>query len=445
MIARPPDDSPDSDDRTKPAFLRRIQIKGYKSIASCDVHLQPLTIFVGRNGSGKSNFIDALAFLRDLIDKGTDAALLAHGGISVFSQQLNTHSLLFELECDFPFAQAAWRAVYRLELSLGGNKQLQIDHESLRVEDSIHRNTCGFTATRGSIGWYGLELLREWMRLKNRVLPDGLVEASNGEPIYPIFLGTQRPDRLLLGVIGVGAFFELVEGMRTIGCFNFHPEAARPPQQSVGSPALQRDGRNLARAIEGLREIDQDDLDRVKRYLASIVPEIEDFEVVPLGDHETIRFRLRSESGAKPLEFNASAMSDGTLRALAALVAAFQIVLPYGHPSVVAIEEPETSLHPAALRALVDALDEATGHTQILLTTHSAELLDNPRIRPENVRVIEMIDGQTVIGNVDEASVEIIRQKLDTLGGLERQSQLQPHGDDLEQQTSLRGSEPEGQ
>jgi hypothetical protein len=73
-------------------------------------------------------------------------------------------------------------------------------------------------------------------------------------------------------------------------------------------------------------------------------------------------------------------------------------------------------------------------------------MLDNPTIKPENVRVVEMIDGQTVIGPVDEASVEIVRQKLDTLGGLERQNQLQPDLDDLERQRHLsqNGQGPKG-
>src|SRR5713226_7128750 len=52
-------------EQAKPPFLRRVRIRGYKSIAFCDVTLEPLTILVGRNASGKSNFLDALAFLRD--------------------------------------------------------------------------------------------------------------------------------------------------------------------------------------------------------------------------------------------------------------------------------------------------------------------------------------------------------------------------------------------
>ena len=63
------------DERTKPPFLRRVSIRGYKSIAFCDIRLQPLTILVGRNGAGKSNFLDALAFLRDVMKKGVAEAV----------------------------------------------------------------------------------------------------------------------------------------------------------------------------------------------------------------------------------------------------------------------------------------------------------------------------------------------------------------------------------
>ena len=88
-------------------------------------------------------------------------------------------------------------------------------------------------------------------------------------------------------------------------------------------------------------------------------------------------------------------------------------------------------------------MDEATTRTQILLTTHSVELLDNPTIKPENVRVVQMIDGQTVIGPVDEASVEIVRRKLSTLGGLERDNHLEPDLDDLDRQKVLQNTRGE--
>src|SRR5260221_7232782 len=69
-----------AEERAKAPFLRRVRIRGYKSIAFCDVTLEPLTILVGRNASGKSNFLDALAFLRDLVKLGVNEAVKRHGG-----------------------------------------------------------------------------------------------------------------------------------------------------------------------------------------------------------------------------------------------------------------------------------------------------------------------------------------------------------------------------
>src|SRR3954471_14774816 len=97
----------DTDERAKPPFLRRVRIRGYKRIAFCDVTLQPLTVLVGRNASGKSNFLDALAFLRDVLAGGANAALQAHGGAAIFSRVTGTNRLTFEVECAFPSYQTS--------------------------------------------------------------------------------------------------------------------------------------------------------------------------------------------------------------------------------------------------------------------------------------------------------------------------------------------------
>jgi predicted ATPase len=65
----------------KPPFLERVRIRGFKSIAFCDVALEPLTILVGRNASGKSNFLDALGFLRDALLYNLAEAILRRGGM----------------------------------------------------------------------------------------------------------------------------------------------------------------------------------------------------------------------------------------------------------------------------------------------------------------------------------------------------------------------------
>src|ERR1700704_6345256 len=90
----------ETDERTKPPFLRRVRIRGYKSIAFCDVPLQPLTILVGRNAAGKSNFLDALAFLRDIVTVGVNEASKRHGGYEAIPcRSYPESSVRIEIEC----------------------------------------------------------------------------------------------------------------------------------------------------------------------------------------------------------------------------------------------------------------------------------------------------------------------------------------------------------
>ncbi len=90
------------DEWTKPPFLRRVRIQGYKSIAFCDVALQPLTILVGRNAAGKSNFLDALAFLRDVMALGVTEAVKRRGGWSAIAcRKSSAQEIVIEIEVGF--------------------------------------------------------------------------------------------------------------------------------------------------------------------------------------------------------------------------------------------------------------------------------------------------------------------------------------------------------
>lgn len=362
--ARAPDETPLPS--SKPAFLRRVQIRGYKSIGFCDVTLEPLTILVGRNASGKSNFLDAMGFVRDVIKHDIDAAVNRHGG---------------------------------------HDSVCHMSHSDRRVHIDI----------------------------------DYMDKLGNG-PYAPksYQLSFEVIPRQPIRVIRGGGLYEAAEHLALFNMlsYNFIPAMTRAPQRpSFGW--LDSHGGNLASVLTTLNEFEPDTMGRIRSYLRTIASNIDLVGSIDLGhDYETIQFKSFGRGG-KIFRLEASSMSDGTLRALSALAAAFQTVSKDHYPNAVAIEEPETSLHPAAMHALVDALDEATLRTQILLTTHSVEMLDNPTIKPENIRVVQMVDGQTVIAPVDAASVEIVKQKLGTLGDLERDNQLEPDTVDVERQRKL--------
>src|SRR5690606_19910855 len=104
---------------------------------------------------------------------------------------------------------------------------------------------------------------------------------------------------------------------------------------------------------------------RIVELLARVVPGVTQVEHEALGKKETLRFRQKVGTNKAPWPFPAENMSDGTLRALAILVALAQTpVAPHKIIRLVGIEEPETALHPGAASVLRTALREAAERTQ---------------------------------------------------------------------------------
>jgi len=125
-------------------------------------------------------------------------------------------------------------------------------------------------------------------------------------------------------------------------------------------------------------------------------------------------------------------MSDGTLRAFGILVSIFQSLKASDQkPLLVGLEEPEMTLHPAAAGILLAALREGSQHTQILVTSHSPDLLDNPDISPDSLLAVDNVDGVTRIGAIDAAGQQVLRERLFTSGELLRQNQLAPDEESL--------------
>ena len=417
---------------SKPPFLRRVQIRGYKSIAFCDVTLEPLTLLVGRNGSGKSNFLDALGFLKDVVStRLSEAVHNRNGWNSIACKSTSKPTIRINIESEFQSIGVTWNAMYGIEIRQQEDKTIQILQEQLVLKEHMNQPLLGFKRVCNST----FPVSSEYIQNDLWTMSDSESDDTNTR-ITPATIRRISTDYSQLRTYDHQPYVDFVQSLQRSAIYNFSPTEMRELQPISSAILLDRNGSNLAGMIRVLERISPHTISRVNRYLNAIVPDVLDCNAHTIEDYETVRFHMRQIGKKAGLQFNSFSMSDGTLRVLAALVAASQFELS-PTTGFIAIEEPETSLHPAAMHALVDALDEATLHTQILLTTHSAEMLDNPTIKPANVRVVQMIDGQTVIAPVDEASVEIVKKKLNTLGGLERENQLEPDSADLERQRKL--------
>jgi predicted ATPase len=110
-------------------------------------------------------------------------------------------------------------------------------------------------------------------------------------------------------------------------------------------------------------------------------------------------------------------------------VALFQTPNNTTSPSLIAIEEPEVALHPAAADVLRDALMEASETRQVLASSHSPDLLDSRAIEPEFLIAVTATGGTTKLAPLDRAGIESIRDHLYTPGELLRINQLLPDED----------------
>ena len=182
--------------------------------------------------------------------------------------------------------------------------------------------------------------------------------------------------------------------------------------------------------------------ENIEEYLAAVVPGVHKVNVKEFGPKETLEFRQDVAGDKHTWRFLANNMSDGTLRVLGILVALFQ-----GNQKVekrvtlVGIEEPEIALHPAAAGVLLDALRDAAYKKQVIITSHSPDLLDDKHLDVNSILAVEAHDGNTLIAPVDKVGRSIMGDNLCTAGELLRLDQFQPdptqipkgHGPKVEQ------------
>ncbi len=136
------------------------------------------------------------------------------------------------------------------------------------------------------------------------------------------------------------------------------------------------------------------------------------------GQRTTLEFWNDSENS--PLPFYAVDVSDGTLRILGLLLALYQ---PW-HPSLIVIEEPEASVHPAAAELVVQILLDAAHDRQVLITTHSPDILDAKELSDSQIRLVTQEKGRTIVASLSQASRQAIRERLYTPGELLRLDEL---------------------
>ncbi|NBD35624.1 MAG: AAA family ATPase [Chloroflexi bacterium] len=384
---------------TNQTRLNRIQINNYKNIAAAAIQLQPLTVLVGPNGAGKSNFMDALSFVADSLQHSIQLAFANRGGIAAVRRKSGGHPYHIGLHFRLTLADGGW-AVYAFDLAARPHEAFSVAHERCVVQT--------FMGPRHEFEVENGQFIREVPGIRARIEPDRLAltvvsAAEEFRPVYDFLTGIQqytlRSERL---------------------------RALQDPDPGEGNILLP-DGSNAAavlRRIQRQEEYNGENngqvYERICRLLGQIVPGTTKVEAKSVGRKETLEFR-QNVGQKHTWRFDALNMSDGTLRALGILLAVYQPT----PASLIAIEEPESTIHPAAAEILMDILQDGAERSQVLITTHSSDILDNKSLEDEQIVAVQSIDGVAHITPLTETTRDLIRQRLYTPGELLRQNEIQ--------------------
>ncbi len=382
---------------TDSTAITRVCLRNYKSIAACDVELPPLTFLVGPNGSGKSNFLDALRFTAQALRFSPEHALRERGGINEVRRRSRGHPNHFAIRVRFHVPEATgW---YAFEIGARPKGRYFVRREQCVVRAAAPERSGFFRIEDGEHG-------------------------GNSIPHPP---PTGGSDRLyLLPASGYEAFRPVYDTLAGMGFYNLNPAQIRELQSPDPGDLLDRDGGNIASVLDRMKSHSPSDVDRIGDYLSRVAPGTNRVEPRTIGPKLTLEFRQQVRGDPNPWRFLANNVSDGTLRVLGVLAALFQRPGASQSARLVGIEEPETALHPAAAGVLADILHEASRRVQVIVTSHSADLLDRKTIPLDSILAVVSEDGETRVSRLDEAGRTTLRDGLFTAGELLRMNQIAP-------------------
>lgn len=341
-------------------YIQRIHIKNYRSLVDTAVDLTPLTVLVGKNGSGKSNLIDAIYFVSDALRIGINGAITRRrAALGKLSDPIS-----IELQL------ALGETTARYTVGLSDDQPLlgrRLDVERLQVAEQVIIERVG----------------GQWLHY-----PDGLQPAISDNLLLP----------LISTLPTVAPVYQFLTNMRV---YNPIPGTIRSRQPAAPTRLLADEASNLAAVLQRL-QTDPSWSDALNNTLEVVLPHVEHVAVEQLHGGEPVIVVFNKNKVNLPLEHE----SDGTIRLLALLVALYQ----QPTPALIGLEEPELYIHPQILPALCEVMLETAMRSQVLVATHSPDLI--ARFHVDDLRIVERTPGGTKVGPIEAGQRRVIEEEL---------------------------------
>lgn len=317
-------------------LLKKINIKGYKSIKESEVEFGGINIFIGGNGAGKSNLISFFEMVQKIRQKELQNFVAEQGGANLLL------------------------------------------HNGRKATDSI-----SFDIYRGDLMFYG--------RLKGKA-SDNLYFAQQG--LYNCHLQhniyAAEGQNELADVMDTDVYKVLDD----IGVYHFHDTSKSSPLKTAcrlnDNVELASDGRNVPAILYRIKENNPEVYQRIVSEIRMAAPYFQDFLLRPnplnlkMIDLEWYKYGCEVPFGAEQL-------SDGTLRFICLVLL---LCLPEEmQKDIIVIDEPELGLHPFAVTIVTELMKKYAHHGQVIAATQSVDFINE--FEPEDVVVAENKEGDS--------------------------------------------------
>ncbi|HEY6687642.1 MAG TPA: AAA family ATPase [Propionibacteriaceae bacterium] len=353
-------------------MLTTIAIENYRSLRDLRLSLERLNVVTGANGSGKSSLYRALRLLADCASGRVISSLAREGGLesalwagpehlagSVRSGRHPVQGTVRSGPISLQLGFASDDFSYLIDLGL----PTRYASSAFNLDPEIKRE----------VVWSGPIMRPASVLVKRKRTLAELRGTDASADAWQPFESTLRPyESVLTEVLDPVRAPELLAVREQIRSWRFYDQfrtdvdgPARQSQIGTRTPVLDAEGRDLAAALQTIVEIG--DADALHGAIEDAFPGSQLQVVETRGRFD---LELRAHGLLRPL--SAAELSDGTLRYLL-LVAALLSPRP---PSLMVLNEPETSLHVDLLPALARLIARASGHTQIVVVTHARELVE---------------------------------------------------------------------
>jgi predicted ATPase len=347
--------------------LKEIHVEGYRSLVDVTLPLRDLMVMIGPNGSGKTALLEVFVLLRHAAQKQLAARLESLGGVqAVLSQTANgPERLKVSLSVDVEGDSGQVGLDYFFELAPRGTGYAFPSERLELTKESPSSKQLFVDAQYDQVGVYDPDLPFEGMSRFRR-------KGHNPLELALAQVSTHAEARIFHNLLSTIQFYSSLDvGQRAV---------VRLPQSLIPTRRPGPNGENLYSALYNLRTDDPEAFHRIDELVSIGFPGFEKLEFPVVGAGQvTLAWHQKGISG--PLYPNQ--LSEGMLRFLWLVT----ILLSPDAPSMILLDEPEVSMHPELLKLLAGALQDAAMHSQILVATHSPDLIR--WLEPSQVLVTE--------------------------------------------------------